>query len=548
MKMNKNKRILQGEEARNALAIGVNKIVEVVGSTLGPKGRNVILDQSYGAPKITKDGVSVAKKVASNNPAVNLGIRFVRNAAETMNSKVGDGTTTTTVLAGALFKGCHKNIAAGASPIELKRGIDKAGKVVVASLKKQSKQIKGNDQVVQIATISANGDKEIGQMIATGFEKVGPEGVITIEEAKSTASSLKFRPGMQFERSYLSHFFITNPERMTTELESPLIFITKEKVSKLKDILPLLEAVSKKNRSLLIIAEDVEGEALTALALNKMRGALKVAAVKAPGFGDHKNNMLESIAVLTGAVLISQEGGRTLESVTIEDLGEAEKVNITKEETTIVNGKGDKKAVEARIKQIRAMMENSSDYEREKLQTLLAKLSGGVAILSVGAPTEPEMKEKKDRVQDAVSATKAALKTGILPGGGVSFVRSINDVESFIKKGSSLDNEDQVAGAKIVLHALEAPIRKIAENAGVDGSIVLQKVKEGKEDYGYNATKETYENLYKSGVIDPANVEIDAFEIGSSIATSLAMTDSILLEKEEKGKTGGMNRNMPPMM
>ena len=533
--------ILYKEEARQKLLEGVNTIANAVASTLGPRGKNAILGQEYGTPLITKDGITVAKKVVSDDPLVDIGIKLLREAAAQTNNLVGDGTTTATVLARAIFLEGMKCVAAGASPVDLKRGIDHALTIVLKSFTDQAKQIKEPSQIQQIATISANGDKKIGELITKGVKSVGENGVITVEEAKSTETELKVVKGMQFDRGYISPYFITDEKKMNVALESPYILLVKKKITVLKEILPLLGAIAKTGRSLLIIAEDVEGQAMAALILNKMQGALKVAAVKAPGFGEHKDNMFDDIAALTGATVIAEDRGYKLENVTISDLGSAEKVNIDKEKTTIVNGGGKKEAIQQRTNQIKALMEETtSDYTREKLQERLAKLSDGIAILFVGAATEVAMKELKDRVEDALNATRAALERGIVPGGGVVFVRA---AEALGKSIGELKNSDQATGARIVQKALQAPIRTIAENAGFEGSVVLQKVQEGAGDFGYNAAKNIYANLYEEGVVDPLKVVASAVKNAASIASILLTTDCIVCEKPEK-KEASPNTNM----
>ncbi len=524
--------ILYKEEARHKLLEGVHMIADAVASTLGPKGKNAILGQEYGAPLITKDGVTVAKKVASDDPLVDIGVKILREAASKTNDVVGDGTTTATVLARAIFVQGLKCISAGANPMDVKKGIDHALEIVLKSLENQAKEIKDPSQVKQIATISANGDEKIGALIAEAVKSVGENGVITVEEAKSTETELKIVKGMQFDRGYASPYFITNEKKMTVELEDPYILLVKKKISILKEILPLLGTVAKTGRSLLIIAEDVEGQAMAALILNKMQGALKVATVKAPGFGEHKDNMFDDIAALTGATVIAEDRGYKLENVTLNDLGTAEKVNIDKDNTTIIGGGGKKEAIQQAMNQIKVLMaETTSDYTREKLQERLAKLSDGVAILGVGSETEVAMRELKDRVEDALNATRAALERGIVPGGGVAFVRAIDALE---KKLTAISVPDQLTGVKIVQKALESPLRTIAENAGFEGSVVLQKVKEGKDDFGYNAATDTYGNLYQEGVVDPLKVVECAVKNAVSIAGILLTTDCIVCEKPEK--------------
>lgn len=547
--MAKKESILSGDKARAALLEGVSILAETVGSTLGPKGKNVILDNTYGPPNITKDGVSVAKKVEVHNPAVNVGIRLLREAASQTNNKVGDGTTTSTVLAHAIYAEGLKSVAAGANPTDLKRGIDHATNIVKKELAAQAKQVKGNKQIEQIATISANGDKEIGQMIAKAFEAVGSNGVITVEEAQSTQNELKTVEGLQFDRPYISPLFINKPEKMTVELDSPYFLLVRKKMSVLKEALPILGEVHKTGKSLLIIAEDVEGEVLTALIMNKLQGGLKVAAVKAPGFGDNKNRMLEDIAILTGGRIVGDERGLELDQVTLGDLGRAGKVIITKKDTTIVNGHGDKKAIKSRIEQLGYEIKAStSDYDREKLQKRLASLAGGVAVIYAGAPTETEMKEKKDRVVDAVNATQAASERGIVPGGGVAFIRAMKALED-ATRDKKLDVEDQIRGVNIVKKALTAPIKTIARNADLDGSIILEKIKAQSGDFGYNVATNQYCNLYDVGVIDPLKVVESALLNAASIAGVLLTTNCIVLEKQDKQKNapmpgGGMGGGM----
>ena len=534
--MAKKERVLHGEKARSALFEGVSMLTDAVGSTLGPKGKNVILDNTYGPPNITKDGVSVAKKVEASNHAVNIGVRLLREAASQTNNTVGDGTTTSIVLAHAIYAEGLKSVAAGANPSDLKRGIDHAASVVLKSLASQAKQVKDNKQIEQIATISANGDQEIGQMISKAFKAVGSNGVITVEEAQSTQSELKTVDGLQFDRSYISPIFINKPEKMAVELDMPYILIVRKKMNVLKEALPILSDVHKTGKSLLIIAEDVEGEVLTALYLNKLQGGLKVAAVKAPGFGDNKNNMLEDIAILTGGRIVGDELGLELDKISLADLGSASRVLITKKDTTIVNGKGDKKAIKARIDQLGYEISSAtSDYDREKLQKRQASLAGGVAVIYVGAPTETEMKEKKDRVDDAVNATQAASERGIVPGGGVAFIRAIKALEDVVKQ-KKLVVDDQVTGVNILKKALSAPIKTIARNADLDGSIILEKIKAKSGDFGYDVATNTYCNLYQAGVIDPLKVVESALRNAVSIAGTLLTTNCIVLEKKRERK------------
>jgi chaperonin GroEL len=534
------KTILFGSEAREKLKKGVDTMANAVKITLGPKGRNVILDKKFGAPSVTKDGISVAKEIELKDKVENMGAQLVKEVASKTADSAGDGTTTATLLAQSIFTHGIKNVAAGANPMDLKRGIDKAIAAVVEQLKKNSKPISGSKEIEQVATISANNDSVIGKMIADAMEKVGKDGVITVEEAKGTATEVKVVEGMEFDRGYLSPYFVTNTEKMETELDNPYILIYDKKISSMKELLPLLESVSQTGKPLLIIAEDVDGEALATLVVNKIRGALRVAAVKAPGFGDRRKAMLEDIAVLTGGTAISEERGYKLENATLDYLGTAEKVNMDKENTIIVNGSGKKEDIQARINQLKVQIENTtSDYDKEKLQERLAKLSGGVAILYIGAATEVEMKEKKDRVDDALHATRAAVQEGIVPGGGVALIRTMDALE-----GVQVDNEDQATGVAIVKSSLEAPLRTIVANAGGEASIVLQKVKEGKEDFGYNAGTDTYENLYKAGVIDPTKVTRLALENAASIASLLLTTECVVAEEPEDEKSASA---MPAM-
>ncbi|RJE74651.1 chaperonin GroEL [Reichenbachiella sp. MSK19-1] len=533
------KDIFFNTDARDKLKKGVDLLADAVKVTLGPKGRNVILDKKFGAPTVTKDGVSVAKEIELSEPIENMGAQLVKEVASKTADDAGDGTTTATVLTQALFGHGIKNVAAGANPMDLKRGIDKAVATVVENLKKQSKEIKGSEEIAQVATVSANNDAEIGQMIANAMDKVGKDGVITVEEAKGTETEVKTVEGMQFDRGYLSPYFVTNTEKMETELENPYILIYDKKVSTMKELLPVLEATSQQGRPLLIIAEDVDGEALATLVVNKIRGSLKVAAVKAPGFGDRRKAMLEDIAILTGGTVISEERGYNLENATLEYLGTAEKINIDKDNTTIVNGAGAAADIEARVNQIKQQMENtSSDYDKEKLQERLAKLAGGVAILYIGAATEVEMKEKKDRVDDALHATRAAVQEGIVAGGGVALIRAIASLD-----GLTLENEDQNTGINIVRLAIESPLRTIVSNAGGEPSVVVNKVREGKGDYGYNARTDVYEEMFKAGIIDPTKVTRLALENAASIAALLLTTEAAVADKPEEGGAPAM----PPM-
>jgi len=525
--------------AREALKKGVDKLADAVKVTLGPKGRNVILDKKFGAPTITKDGVSVAKEIDLKDPLENMGAQLVKEVASKTADDAGDGTTTATVLTQAIFSHGIKNVAAGANPMDLKRGIDKSVIAIVEDLKSQSKPIKNNSEISQIATISANNDSEIGEMIAAAMDKVGKDGVITVEEAKGTETDVKTVEGMQFDRGYLSPYFVTNTEKMEAELETPYILIYDKKISNMKELLPVLEAVSQTGKPLLIIAEDVDGEALATLVVNKIRGALKIAAVKAPGFGDRRKAMLEDLAILTGGTVISEERGYKLEDAKLEYLGTAEKINIDKDNTTIVNGAGKAGDIKARVNQIKAQIESTtSDYDKEKLQERLAKLSGGVAILYIGAATEVEMKEKKDRVDDALHATRAAVQEGIVAGGGIALIRAIASLDKI-----KAHNEDEATGVNIIRMAVEAPLRTIVANCGQEGSIVVQKVKEGKADFGYNAREDRYEPMFKAGIIDPTKVTRLALENAASIAGLLLTTEAVVTDVEEEGGAPAM----PPM-
>ncbi|MDP4263845.1 MAG: chaperonin GroEL [Bacteroidota bacterium] len=531
-------------EARNKMKKGVDVLSNAVKVTLGPKGRNVVLEKKFGAPSITKDGVTVAKEIELEDPIENMGAQMVKEVASKTADIAGDGTTTATVLAQSIISEGLKMVAAGSNPMDLKRGIDKAVSKVIEHLRGQSQAV-GNDssKIQQVASISANNDVEIGKLIAEAMKKVGKEGVITVEEARGTETGIEVVEGMQFDRGYISPYFVTNSEKMEAELENPYILIYDKKISNMKDILHILEKVAQGGRPLLIIAEDLEGEALATLVVNKLRGTLKVAAVKAPGFGDRRKEMLQDIAVLTKGIVISEEQGYKLENADLSYLGVASTVTIDKDNTTIVGGKGKKEDITARINQIKAQIEvTTSDYDKEKLQERLAKLSGGVAVLNIGAATEMEMKEKKDRVDDALHATRAAVEEGIVPGGGVAFIRAIEALEKL--KGS---NEDEATGVAIVRRALEEPLRQIVENAGIEGSIVVQKVKEGKADYGFNARTEEYENLLKAGVIDPTKVTRIALENAASIAGMLLTTECVIADKPKKeeaphshGAPGGM--------
>jgi chaperonin GroEL len=525
-------------QAREGLKKGVDALANAVKVTLGPKGRNVVIDKKFGAPQVTKDGVTVAKEIELKDPIENMGAQMLKEVASKTADIAGDGTTTATVLAQAVVTAGLKNVAAGANPMDLKRGIDKAVTVAVASLKGMSQEVGDDHQKIeQVATISANNDNTIGKLIAEAMKKVGKDGVITVEEAKGTDTTVEVVEGMQFDRGYLSPYFVTNPEKMEADLENAFILIYDKKVSSMKDLLPVLEKVVQTGKPLCIIAEDVEGEALATLVVNKIRGALKIAAVKAPGFGDRRKEMLQDIAILTGGTVISEEQGRRLEDATLDDLGRAEKITIDKDNTTIVNGVGSKENIQGRINQIKAQIEaTSSDYDREKLQERLAKLSGGVAVLYIGAATEVEMKEKKDRVDDALHATRAAVEEGIVPGGGVSFIRAIAALD-----GLTGENEDETTGMHIVKRALEEPLRQIVANAGGEGSIIVQKVREGQNDFGYNARTEVYENLIGAGVIDPTKVSRVALENAASIGGMILTTDCLLAEikEEEKGHSHG---------
>ena len=531
------KEIKYNVEARNLLKEGVDALADAVKVTLGPKGRNVIIGKQFGAPHITKDGVTVAKEVELEDPFANMGAQMVREVASKTNDDAGDGTTTATVLAQAIIGVGIKNVTAGANPMDLKRGIDKAVSVVVESLRAQSQEVgSDNSKIEQVATISANNDNAIGKLIAEAMGKVNNEGVITVEEAKGTDTYVDVVEGMQFDRGYISAYFITNTEKMQTELEKPYILITDKKISTMKEIMSVLEPVAQSGRALLIIAEDVDGEALSALVVNKLRGTLKIAACKAPGFGDRRKELLEDIAALTGGTVVSTDKGMRLEDATIDMLGCAEKVTMNKENTTIVDGCGDKEAIKARVEQIRASIEVSkSDYDREKLQERLAKLAGGVAVLYVGAATEVEMKEKKDRVDDALAATRAAVEEGIVPGGGVAYIRATEALEGL--KG---ENDDQTTGIQIVKRAIEEPLRQIVANAGGEGSVVVNKIREGEGSFGYNARDDRYEDMLEAGIIDPTKVSRVALENAASIASMFLTTECVLAEKVKE-------MPMPPM-
>ncbi len=519
-------------EARNKMKKGVDTLANAVKVTLGPKGRNVVIEKKFGAPQVTKDGVTVAKEIELEDPIENMGAQMVKEVASKTADIAGDGTTTATVLAQAIISEGLKMVAAGANPMDLKRGIDKAVSLVVENLRGQSQTV-GNDvkKIQQVATISANNDETIGKLIAEAFVKVGKEGVITVEEAKGTDTTVEVVEGMQFDRGYVSPYFVTNSEKMEAELQNPYILIYDKKISAMKDILHILEKVAQTGRPLLIIAEDLEGEALATLVVNKLRGTIKVAAVKAPGFGDRRKEMLTDIAILTAGIVISEEQGFKLENADLTYLGQAASVAINKDNTTIVGGKGKKVDITARVNQIKAQVENTtSDYDREKLQERLAKLAGGVAVLYVGAATELEMKEKKDRVDDALHATRAAVEEGIVPGGGVAYIRAVSSLDAKVKG----QIEDEQTGMQIVRRALEEPIRTLTANAGIDGSIVVQKIKEGKGDFGFNARTESYENLFKAGVIDPTKVSRVALENAASIAGMLLTTECVIADKPKK--------------
>ena len=517
-------------DVRSKMKVGADSLANAVKVTLGPKGRNVVIDKKFGAPQITKDGVTVAKEVELEDRFENMGAQMVKEVASKTNEQAGDGTTTATVLAQAIINVGIKNVTAGANPMDLKRGIDKAVATVVSDLKKRSQKV-GSDysKIEQVGTVSANNDVQIGKLIADAMAKVGKDGVITVEEAKGTETEVKVVEGMQFDRGYISPYFMTNSDKMEADLTNPSILICDKKISSMKDLLPILEPVAREGRELLIIAEDVDGEALTTLVVNKLRGTLKIAAVKAPGFGDRRKEMLQDIATLTGAVVVSEERGFTLENTTPDMLGKAEKVTITKENTTIVGGAGAKDAIQERVDSIRKQIETStSDYDKEKLKERLGKLSGGVAVLYVGATTEVEMKEKKDRVEDALNATRAAVEEGYLPGGGVSYIRAAAALEGL--KG---DNDDETTGIHIVAKAIEEPLRQIASNAGVDGAVIIQKIKEGKDDFGYNARTGEYVNMYEAGVIDPTKVSRVALENAASVAGMFLTTECGIVDIPE---------------
>lgn len=535
-------------EARDALKNGVDALANAVRVTLGPKGRNVVIDKKFGSPTITKDGVSVAKEIELEDPVENMGAQMVKEVASKTADIAGDGTTTATVLAQAIVATGLKNVAAGANPMDLKRGIDKAVTTVVSELQNQSIEVGDNlNKIEQVATISANNDITIGKLIAEAMEKVKKEGVITVEEAKGTDTTVEVVEGMQFDRGYLSPYFVTNAEKMEADLDNPYILIYDKKISNMKDMLPVLEQTTQTGRPILIIAEDVDGEALATLVVNKIRGSLKIAAVKAPGFGDRRKAMLEDIAILTGGTVISEERGFKLENATIDMLGTADKVVIDKDNTTLVNGAGEKAAIDLRVNQIKAQMEStSSDYDKEKLQERLAKLAGGVAVLYVGAATEVEMKEKKDRVDDALHATRAAVEEGIVPGGGVALVRAAAALESIVA-----ENEDEKTGIQIITKAIEAPLRQIVANAGGEGAVIVSKIQEGKADFGYNAKTDTFEPMLEAGIIDPTKVTRVALENAASVAGMLLTTECVLADIPEENPApmgGGMPGGMPGMM
>ena len=534
------KKITFDTEARDSLKKGVDALANAVKVTLGPKGRNVVIDKQFGGPSITKDGVTVAKEIELEDTLENMGAQMVKEVASKTNDLAGDGTTSATVLAQAIISNGLKNVAAGANPMDLKRGIDKAVSAIIKDINKQAQQVGDSyDKIEQVASISANNDNVIGSLIAEAMKKVKTEGVITVEEAKGTDTTVEVVEGMQFDRGYLSPYFITDADKMEVELENPYILIFDQKISAMKDLLPILEQTAKSGKPLMIIAEDVDGEALSTLVVNKIRGALKVAAVKAPGFGDRRKAMLEDLAILTNGTVVSEERGFKLESTTLEMLGTTEKIVIDKDNTTIVNGAGDKKSISARVNQIKTQIETTtSDYDKEKLQERLAKLAGGVAVLYVGAATEVEMKEKKDRVDDALAATRAAVEEGIVPGGGVSIVRASQSLDKL-----KAENNDEQTGINIIYRAVEEPLRQIVENAGLEGSVIVAKVKDGKADFGFNAKTETFESLYKAGVIDPAKVVRVALENASSVAGMLLTTECVIsnIKEENSGPP------MPPM-
>src|SRR5213592_3520702 len=538
------KELVYREDARRAMLRGVDALANTVRVTLGPKGRNVVLSRKFGSPLVTKDGVTVAKEIELKDRYENMGAQMVREVASKTSDLAGDGTTTATVLAQAIYREGIKNVAAGANPMDLKRGIERAVEAVVEELKKISKPVKSHKEQEQVATVSANNDKKIGSLIAEAMEKVGKDGVVTVEEAKSMKTELEFVEGMQFDRGYLSPYFVTNPDRMEAVLEDPLILLHEKKISSMRDLIPVLEQVAREGKALLIIAEEVEGEALATLVVNKIRGTLKVAAVKAPAFGDRRKAIMEDIGVLTGGRAITEDLGIKLENVRIEDLGRAKKITIDKDNTTIVQGAGKKSAIEGRIKQLRVQIEETtSDYDREKLQERLAKLAGGVAVVKVGAATEVEMKEKKARVEDALHATRAAVEEGIVPGGGVAYLRARQALEGKLKG----ENQDQEAGIKIVMRALEEPLRQIVDNTGAEASVVLNKVLEDKGNFGFNAQTEEFGDLVQMGVIDPTKVVRFALQNASSVAGLMLTTDAMVAELVEEKKAGGHGHGMPDM-
>lgn len=540
------KEILFNIDARDQLKKGVDELANAVKVTLGPKGRNVILEKKFGAPQITKDGVTVAKEIELDDPQQNVGAQLVKEVASKTGDDAGDGTTTATVLAQSIINVGLKNVAAGANPMDLKRGIDKAVEAVVASIKDQSKTVGDNyDKIEQVGTVSANNDARIGKLIADAMRKVSKDGVITIEEAKGTDTTIEVVEGMQFDRGYISPYFVTNTEKMQVEFEKPLILLYDKKISSLKELLPILEPAVQTGRPFLIVAEDVDSEALTTLVVNRLRGSLKICAVKAPGFGDRRKEMLEDIAILTGGTVISEEKGITLENATLDMLGSAEKVTVDKDNTTIVNGSGKTDAIQARIAQIKTQIASTtSDYDKEKLQERLAKLAGGVAVLYVGAASEVEMKEMKDRVDDALHATRAAIEEGIVPGGGVAYIRAIEELDKV-----AAENDDERTGIEIIKRAIEEPLRQIVENAGKEGAVIVQKVREGKDDFGYNARTDNYANLFEAGVVDPAKVTRVALENAASIAGMFLTTECVVVEKKEENHApqmpmGGMDGMM----
>ncbi len=538
------KQIRYAQDARERLLRGVDQLAHAVRVTLGPKGRNVLIEKSWGSPTVTKDGVTVAKEIELEDPCENLGAKMVREVASKTSDVAGDGTTTATVLAQAIFREGSKMVAAGMNPMDLKRGIDKAVAVLVEDLGKQSKKTRSSAEIAQVGTISANGDETIGRILAEAMEKVGKEGVVTVEEAKGIETTLDVVEGMQFDRGYLSPYFVTDADSMEVVLENALVLLHEKKIGSMKDLLPLLEQVSKQAEPILIVAEDLEGEALATLVVNKIRGTLRCAAVKAPGFGDRRKEMLQDMAILTGGRVIAEELGLKLENVTLKDLGRVKKVVIDKDDTTLIEGAGSKKDIAARCNEIRKQIEaTTSDYDREKLQERLAKLAGGVAVLKVGAATETEMKEKKARVEDALHATRAAIEEGIVPGGGVALLRAQSALDGLEE---SLQQEDERAGVRIVRRAIEEPLRWIAGNAGVEGSIVVQKVKQGRGAFGFNAATEVYEDLVEGGVIDPTKVVRAALQNAASVASLLLTTEALIAEKPEKKKGGGAG-SMPDM-